>query len=210
MKKVRYLTVSRSAIEVVSKLSEHEKALFLDILCSAFKQIENGEPVTVPAVDGVLSVILDDAIDELETGFSTYKKRMNARNKADQADKADQVEPEPEPVNNQRSINDPSLTDNRKEKNRKEKEKKKNDESDGEGNGGNRLPTDKEQLELQAYQLKVWLQNMGIGVDEDILKAWNQYGFDAVRSAVHRFDGVKPPVQKSVFLSVIQEEGNRI
>ena len=210
MKKVRYLTVSRSAIEVVSKLSEHEKALFLDILCSAFKQIENGEPVTVPAVDGVLSVILDDAIDELETGFSTYKKRMNARNKADQADKADQVEPEPEPVNNQRSINDPSLTDNRKEKNRKEKEKKKNDESDVEGNGGNRLPTYKEQLELQAYQLKVWLQNMGIGVDEDILKAWNQYGFDAVRSAVHRFDGVKPPVQKSVFLSVIQEEGNRI
>ena len=209
MKKVRYLTVSRSAIEVVSKLSEHEKALFLDILCSAFKQIENGEPVTVPAVDGVLSVILDDAIDELETGFSTYKKRMNARNKADQADKADQVEPEPEPVNNQRSINDPSLTDNRKEKNRKEKEKKKNDESDGEGNGGNRLPTDKEQLELQAYQLKVWLQNMGIGIDEDILKAWNQYGYEVMRSAVQRFDGSKPPVKKSIFLDIVREEGNR-
>ena len=210
MKKVRYLTVSRMAVEVVSKLTEHEKALFLDILYSAFKQIENGEPVTVPAVDGVLSVILDDAIAELETGFATYKKRMNARNKGDQADKADQVEPEPEPVTNQRSINDPSPIDNRKEKKRKEKEKNRTDESDGEGNGGNRLPTDKEQLELQAYQLKVWLQNMGIGIDEDILKAWNQYGFDAVRSAVHRFDGVKPPVQKSVFLSVIQEEGNRL
>ena len=210
MKKVRYLTVSRMAVEVVSKLSEHEKALFLDILYSAFKQIENGEPVTVPAVEGVLSVILDDAIAELETGFSTYKKRMNARNKADQADKADQVEPEPEPVNNQRSINDPSPIDNRREEKRKEQKRTESEESDGEGNGGNRLPTDKEQLELQAYQLKVWLQNMGIGIDEDILKAWNQYGFDAVRSAVHRFDGVKPPVQKSVFLSVIQEEGNRL
>ena len=206
MKKVRYLTVCRSSIEVVSKLTEHEKALFVDILYSAFKQIEAGEPVTVPAVDGVLSVILDDAIAELETGFATYMKRVNARNKADQ-------EP-PEPVTNQRpindSINDPSPTDNRREEKRREEKRKESEESDGEGNGGNRLPTDKEQLELQAYQLKVWLQNMGIGIDEDILKAWNKYGFDAVRSAVHRFDGVKPPVQKSVFLSVIKEEGNRL
>ena len=211
MKKVRYLTVSRSAIEVVSKLSEHEKALFLDILCSAFKQIENGEPVTVPAVDGVLSVILDDAIDELETGFATYKKRMTARNKADKADQADPADQEPpEPVNNQLSINDPSLTDNRIEKNRKEKEKKKNDESDGEGNGGNRLPTDREQLELQAYQLKVWVDRLGFGIDEDILKAWNQYGFDVMRSAVRRFDNVQPPVKKSVFLDMVREEGNRL
>lgn len=213
MKKVRYLTVCRSSIEVVSKLTEHEKALFVDILYSAFKQIEAGEPVTVPAVDGVLSVILDDAIAELESGFATYMKRVNARNKADQAETADQEPPEPvtnhRPIND--SINDPSPTDNRREENRKEKNKKESsEESDGEGNGGNRLPTDKEQLELQAYQLKVWLQNMGIGIDEDILKAWNKYGFDAVRSAVHRFDGVKPPVQKSVFLSVIQEEGNRL
>lgn len=207
MKKVRYLTVSRMAVEVVSKLSEHEKASFLDILYSAFKQIENGESVTVPAVEGVLSVILDDAIAELETGFSTYKKRMNARNKADQADKADQVEPEP--VNNQRSINDPSPIDNRREEKRKEKKRTESEESDGEGNGGNRLPTDKEQLELQAYQLKVWLQNMGIGIDEDILKAWNQYGFDVMRSAVHRFDNSQPPVKKSIFLDIVREEGNR-
>ena len=204
MKKVRYLTVSRMAVEVVSKLSEHEKASFLDILYSAFKQIEAGEPVTVPAVDGVLSVILDDAISELESGFATYKKRMTARNKGDQADKAD---PEPEPVNNQRSINDPSLTDNRREE--KRKEKKKNDESDGEGNGGNRLPTDKDQLELQAYQLKVWVDRLGFGIDEDILKAWNQYGFDVMRSAVRRFESVKPPVKKSIFLDVVREEGNR-
>ena len=115
MKKVRYLTVSRSAIEVVSKLTEHEKALFLDILCSAFKQIERSEPVTVPDVDGVLSVVLDDAIAELESGFTTYMKRVNARNKADQADNADQEQPEP--AHNQRSIidgiNDRSQIDNR-------------------------------------------------------------------------------------------------
>ena len=210
MKKVRYLTVSRMAVEVVSKLTEHEKALFLDILYSAFKQIENGEPVTVPAVDGVLSVILDDAIAELETGFSTYKKRMNARNKADQADKADQVEPEPEPVNNQRSINDPSPIDNRREEKRKEKKRTESEESDGEGNGGNRLPGDQDEINLQAYQLNQWLQKLGLSVDADILKAWNKYGFDVIRKAVHRFDNVKPPVQKSVFLSVIQEEGNRL
>ena len=209
MKKVRYLTVSRMAVEVVSKLTEHEKALFLDILYSAFKQIENGEPVTVPNVDGVLSVILDDAIAELETGFATYKKRMNARNKADKVDPADQAEAEPEPAIDQRSINDPSPIDNRKEKNRKEKEKNRSDQSDGEGNGGNRTLSDQEQTQLEAFQLKTWLQRLGIGVDEDILKAWNQYGFDVLRSAVHRFDNSQPPVKKSIFLDIVREEGNR-
>lgn len=213
MKKVRYLTVCRSSIEVVSKLTEHEKALFVDILYSAFKQIEAGEPVTVPAVDGVLSVILDDAIAELESGFATYMKRVNARNKADQAETADQEPPEPvtnhRPIND--SINDPSPTDNRREENRKEKNKKESsEESDGEGNGGNRLPGDQDEINLQAYQLNQWLQKLGLSVDADILKAWNKYGFDVIRKAVHRFDNVKPPVQKSVFLSVIQEEGNRL
>ena len=213
MKKVRYLTVCRSSIEVVSKLTEHEKALFVDILYSAFKQIEAGEPVTVPAVDGVLSVILDDAIAELESGFATYMKRVNARNKADQAETADQEPPEPvtnhRPIND--SINDPSPTDNRREENRKEKNKKESsEESDGEGNGGNRLPGDQDEINLQAYQLNQWLQKLGLSVDADILKAWNKYGFDVIRQAVHRFDNVKPPVQKSVFLAVIQEEGNRL
>ena len=211
MKKVRYLTVSRMAVEVVSKLSEHEKALFLDILYSAFKQIENGEPVTIPDVDGVLSVILDDAIAELETGFATYKKRMNARNKADKVDPADQEpepETEPEPVTDQRSINDPSPIDNRKDKIRKEKEKIRSDQTDGEGNGGN-LTSVQEQIELEAHQLKTWMQRLGIGIDADILKAWKQYGFDVLRSAVHRFDNAKPPVNKSAFLDIVREEGNR-
>lgn len=208
MKKVRYLTVSRSAIEVVSKLSEQEKALFVDILCSAFKQIEAGEPVTVPAVDGVLSVILDDAIAELETGFATYMKRVNARNKAETADQ----EP-PETVTNQRpindSINDPSPTDNRREEKRREEKRKESEESDGEGNGGNRLPTDQEQLKLHLFQLNMWLQKIGLAVDDDIVNAWKEYGFDAIRSAVYRFDNVKPPVKKSVFLEMVREEGNR-
>lgn len=210
MKKVRYLTVCRSSIEVVSKLTEHEKALFVDILYSAFKQIEAGEPVTVPAVDGVLSVILDDAIAELESGFATYMKRVNARNKADQADQ----EP-PEPVTNHRpindSINDPSPTDNRREEKRIEKNKKESsEESNGEGNGGNRLPGDQEQLNLQAYQLQTWLNRLQIPVDADILNAWKEYGFDAIRSAVHRFDNVTPPVKKSVFIDLVREEGNRL
>lgn len=204
MKKVRYLTVCRSSIEVVSKLTEHEKALFVDILYSAFKQIEAGEPVIIPEIDGVLSVILDDAISELESGFATYMKRVNARNKADQAD------PEPEPAIDQRSINDPSPIDNRREENRKEKNKKESsEESDGEGNGGNRTLSDQEQLQIEAVQLKTWLQRLGIGIDEDILKAWNQYGFDVMRSAVHRFDNSKPPVRKSIFLDIVREEGNR-
>lgn len=212
MKKVRYLTVCRSSIEVVSKLTEHEKALFIDILYSAFKQIEAGEPVTVPEVDGVLSVILDDAISELESGFATYMKRVNARNKADQAETADQ-EP-PEPVTNHRSINDsindPSPTDNRREEKRKEKNiKESSEESDGEGNGGNRLSGDQDEINLQAYQLNQWLQKLGITVDAEILKAWKEYGFDAIRSAVHRFDNAKPPVNKSAFLDIVREEGNR-
>lgn len=214
MKKVRYLTVSRMAVEVVSKLTEQEKALFLDILYSAFKQIENGEPVTVPAVDGVLSVILDEAISELETGFATYMKRVTARNKADQADNGNQEQPEPltnqrsESLTNQRPIIDPSLIDNRREEKRKEEKKK--EESDGEGmQGGNRL-TDEEMMNLQAVQLQAWLQKLGIGFDADILTAWKENGFDAIRSAVHRFENVKPPVQKSVFLELVREEGNRL
>lgn len=213
MKKVRYLTVCRSSIEVVSKLTEHEKALFVDILYSAFKQIEAGEPVTVPAVDGVLSVILDDAIAELESGFATYMKRVNARNKADQADNGNQEQPEPmtnqrsESLTNQRPIIDPSLIDNRREE--KRKEEKRREESDGEGmQGGNRL-TDEEMMNLQAVQLQAWLQRLGIGVDADILTAWKENGFDAVRSAVYRFDNVKPPVNKSVFLEIVREEGKR-
>lgn len=212
MKKVRYLTVSRMAVEVVSKLTEKEKALFLDILYSAFKQIETGEPVTVPAVEGVLSVILDEAIAELETGFATYMKRVTARNKADQAESADQEQPEPvtdhRPVND--TINDPSPTDNRREEKRIEKKRtESSDESDGEGNGGNRLPGDQDEINLQAYQLNQWLQKLGLSVDADILKAWNRYGFDAMRKAVHRFDNVKPPVNKSGFLDIVREEGNR-
>ena len=206
MKKVRYLTVCRSSIEVVSKLSEHEKALFVDILYSAFKQIEAGEPVTVPAVDGVLSVILDDAISELETGFSTYMKRVNARNKADQE--------QPEPVNNHRpindNINDPSMTDNRREEKRKEEKRTETEENDGEGNGENRQPGDKAISDLQSIQVEKWLQRLGLFVDDDILSAWKKYGFDIIRKAVDRFDNVKPPVKKSVFLDIVREEGNRL
>ena len=212
LKKVRYLTVSRMAVEVVSKLTPEEKALFLDILYSAFKQIENGEPVTVPEVDGVLSVILDEAITELQSGFETYMKRVNARNKTDQV--SDQVS-EGESLTDQRPINDTSMTDNRREENRKEKNKKESsEESDGEGTGGNRtfegIPADKEQLSLYLYQLNQWLSKLGLAVDDDILTAWKEYGFDAIRKAVPRFNGVKPPVRKSVFLDMVREEGNRL
>lgn len=210
MKKVRYLTVSRMAVEVVSKLTEREKALFLDILYSAFKQIENGEPVTVPDVDGVLSVILDEAIAELETGFSTYKKRMNARNKAGQSDPADQDKPEPEPMTDQRSINDPSPIDNRKEEKRKEKKRTESEESDGEGNGGNRLPADNDTLNLQSAQVGKWMQRLGLSVDADILKAWTRYGYEAIRKAVDRYSNVTPPVNKSAFLDIVREEGSRL
>ena len=208
LKKVRYLTVSRMAVEVVSKLSPEEKALFLDILYSAFKQIENGEPVTVPEVDGVLSVILDEAITELQSGFETYMKRVNARNKADQ-------ESEKESMTDQRPINDTSMTDNRREENRKEKNKKESsEESDGEGTGGNRtfegIPDDQEQRSLYLYQLNQWLSKLGLAVDDDILTAWKEYGFNAIRKAVPRFNGVKPPVRKSVFLDMVREEGNRL
>ena len=203
MKKVRYLTVSRMAIAVVSKLTKDEKALFLDILYSAFKQIEAGEPVTIPPVDGVMDEIIDEAIAELETGFATYMKRVNARNKADQERQ--------EPVSDQRpindSINDPSLTDIRKEEKRREKNRIESSEDiDGDTN---RLPTDQEQKDLQAYQLQAWLNRLQIPIDDDILNAWKKYGFDAIRSAVHRFDDVTPPVKKSVFIDLVREEGNR-
>jgi hypothetical protein len=193
------------AVEVVSKLTPDEKALFLDILYSAFKQIENGEPVTVPDVDGVMSVILDEAITELQTGFDTYMKRVNARNKADQ-------ESEKESLTDHRPINDTSMTDNRREEKRIEK-KEQIDESDGKGTGGTGafegIPADQEQRSLYLYQLNQWLSKLGIAVDDDILTAWKEYGFDAIRKAVPRFNGVKPPVKKSVFLDLVREEGNR-
>lgn len=217
LKKVRYLTVSRMAVEIVSKLTEQEKALFLDIIFSAFKQIENGEPVTIPEIDGVLKVAIDETIAELEIGFKNYRQKMTAVEMALEKKRQKELKEmgvDPSEIadttpTKQRPIADTTPTDIISDVISLNESDNTNG-SIGEGmQGGNRI-SDEEMRNLQVYQLQAWLNRLQIPVDDDILNAWKKYGFDAVRSAVDRFKNVKPPVKKSVFIDLVREEGNRV
>lgn len=113
--KVRYITLSRVAIELVSSLPDAENALFNKILFSLFKQLENGQKPDIPETENpILNIALREAAEELETGYKTYVQRINARKKE---------------TDNQRSITDqspinqrPTIEKNREEKKREEKE----------------------------------------------------------------------------------------
>ena len=82
MNKVRYLTISRVAIELVEKLSDQENAQFNRIIFSCFQQLEDGQKITYPETDSpILNVALREATAELETGYKNYVQKINARKK---------------------------------------------------------------------------------------------------------------------------------
>ena len=140
--RVRYLTVARVAIEIVSNLTDSENAQFNRILFSCFKQLENGQPPEYEATDSpLLNVALKEAIGELQEGYETYMKRVTAAQK-----KPD------EPETSQRPINDTSETDQRPtiRKREKEEREKESERLTSEGMQGGRPFNELEQTQLNA------------------------------------------------------------
>ena len=114
------MTVSRIAIELVSKQSTEEKSEFVDFLNSAFKQIEKGEPVSIPEGNGVMSIAIEETITELITGYKNYCQKMTAVEKALEKKRLKElkemgIEPsdigDTSPTDTQRPISDTSPTD---------------------------------------------------------------------------------------------------
>ena len=141
MNKVRYLTISRVAIELVEKLSDQENAQFNRIIFSCFQQLEDGQKITYPETDSpILNVALREATAELETGYKNYVQKINARKKTS-------ADPESESAD-QRSISDQSAIDNRREE--KRKDKNISEEIREEGMQGGRPFTDLEQLSINS------------------------------------------------------------
>lgn len=104
MARVRYLTISRVSMELVTKLSPEENALFNRALFSCFHQLENGEePEIMETESDILNFCLAEAVDELVSGYRTYIKRINAA----KGDKGKQDDSE----TGQRFITDKSVMD---------------------------------------------------------------------------------------------------
>ena len=174
--RVRYLTVARVAIEIVSNLTDTENAQFNRILFSCFKQLENGQPPEYELTDSpLLNVALKEAIGELQEGYETYMKRVTAAQR-----KADESETD------QRSINDTSETDQRPTIRKKEIEKEyKESESErltSEGMQGGRPFNELEQAQLNAA-----LNNAYISPDPQFWSFAKKAGYritlDAIRKA---------------------------
>lgn len=76
--RVRYLTISRIAFEIVSKLSDADNAQFNRILYSCFEQLEQGkQPEYEDTESPLLNIALGEALSELQYGYITYTRRQN-------------------------------------------------------------------------------------------------------------------------------------
>ena len=85
--RVRYLRVRRSCLEIVHGLSAQEKALFLDTCLAWFLKLEHGEEIElVDTGNYILNVVLQDEMEELQEGFTTYMDNANKRKKALQSE----------------------------------------------------------------------------------------------------------------------------
>ena len=156
MKKVRYLTISRVALELVEKLSDQENAQFNRIIFSCFQQLENGQEMTYQETDNpFLNMALREAAAELITGYRNYCQRMNARKKA-QADLAD---PDPDIVSlsaiNQRSISDQPPTDNRREEKRIEEKRSEETISERSPEGRSLSETDTQSIQFNLDRAEI-------------------------------------------------------
>ena len=134
--KVRYLTISRVALELVCSLSDKQNGEFNRILFSNFQKLEAGEELeSAKTDDKILDIAIREALTELRSGYATYMQRVSARKKAvDDQSAEDQRKTDAESVIDRQLIGDPSLTDRRtiKEKKRKEIDK----EQTGRGGDG--------------------------------------------------------------------------
>lgn len=172
MAQVRYLTISRVAIELVSSLSPEENKLFNTILFSCLKQLENGqEPEVQKTESPVMDFVLREAVQELESGYKTYLQRITAAKKKKGSE-------------NHRSISDISPINQRSTI-----EEKREDEKREEKNYGS--PTFQGISEAQRAEIETRLQNMGI--EHADTGFWNTcfvHGFDSVDAALSKAESV--------------------
>lgn len=135
--RVRYLTISRLAIEMTTQLSAEDCSQFNKIIFSCFQQLERGEDLIIPETDSpFLNMALREAAGELETGYMNYMQKVNAKKKGS----ADQDDPESESAIDQRSISDQPQIDKRKNRNDLNENdlKESSESSEGEGMQGGR------------------------------------------------------------------------
>lgn len=126
--RVRYLTISRVAVELMTSLSDRENAEFIRILFSCFQQLENGQkPDYTETESPLLNFALREAVSELETGYRNYSQRVNARKKASS---------DTETTVNHRSTADQSPIDHRTTIEEKREEEKRKEECRVEGMQG--------------------------------------------------------------------------
>ena len=141
--RVRYLTISRLAIEMTTQLSAEDCSQFNKIIFSCFQQLERGEDLIIPETDSpFLNMALREAAGELETGYMNYIQKINARKKGS--------DPESESAIDQRSTADQPPTDNRREEKREEKKRSEERRERSEGMQGGRPFSDIEQQTLNS------------------------------------------------------------
>lgn len=145
--RVRYLTISRLAIEMTTQLSAEDCSQFNKIIFSCFQQLERGEDLIIPETDSpFLNMALREAAGELETGYMNYMQKVNAKKKGS----ADQDDPESESAIDQRSTADQPPIDNRREEKREEKKRSEDRRERSEGMQGGRPFSDIEQQTLNS------------------------------------------------------------
>lgn len=167
--RVRYLTIPRSSFEIVTVLTDAEKAHFVDAVYDCFVQLESGEePDFQPTDSKILNMAIRDSVLEVSNGFQTYMKRVNAR--------ANHKETIDESLIDQRSIIDRQQREEIEEK-RKEKE---------ENISVNHQVID----EAQRQEIKTRLQKLGIEADDGFWKTATKYGFDRVDDALNKAESI--------------------
>ena len=163
---VRYLTISRLALELVSAMSDSENALFNRLIFTCFTQLENGQKPDIPATENaVLNIAIREAVQELDSGYRTYCQRVNARKK------------------DQRSITDKSPIDQRSTIDRKDR-RDENREIYGTINSAGIDDSQRTDIEHRLNDLGIEKADSGF---------WNTcflHGYEAVDGALSKAESV--------------------
>lgn len=177
--RVRYLTFSRIALEIVTKLSDEENGSFNRILFSCFQQLEQGlQPDYEPTSNPLLNVALQEAVGELQEGYKNYMQRVTARKDAENQKKTADVSPI-----DHRPTADVSPTDRRPTIEEKRKEEKKKEEirvEEEEMQGGRPFNS------LEQYQLDMALSSARIAPDQDFWALAQKAGLRITDNAIRK------------------------
>lgn len=178
--RVRYLTFSRVALEIVTKLSDEENGTFNRILFSCFQQLEQGMPPDYePTDNALLNVALQEAVDELQEGYKNYMQRVTARKDAENQKQTADTSPI-----DRRYITDESPIDRRPTIEEKREEEKKREEIrgrvEGDARGGAAF------TEIEQVQLNSDVRLSGIQVDPQFWSVARKAGYQITHDALRR------------------------